>query len=204
MVELLLFRCYFGLFVRVKNQRSGIEAIAQPGRFWAVIENVAEMSVATGAKDFDAAHAVTAVFDVRNVFFGEWLEEAGPAGAGIEFGVGGKEGQAAADAGINPRLFMVVEDAAEGAFGPFSARDLVLLLGQLAPPCFIALDDFLDSFEFGGLAILAEEADLDRSEVGFHRAFYRVCLRSINLHRTEPQREEEKGQCSHSRINDGF
>src|SRR5690242_15440038 len=108
------------------------------------------MGVTTGAKDFDAVHAVAAVFDVGDVLFGEWLEEAGPAGAGVEFCVGGKQGQAAADAGVDAGLFVVVENAAEGALGAFAAGYVVLLLSQLPAPCFVAFDDFVDGLKRGG------------------------------------------------------
>jgi hypothetical protein len=45
---------FFGLEI----QYEGVDAKALVGRWWAVIKNVSEMTVATAAKDLDSPHAV--------------------------------------------------------------------------------------------------------------------------------------------------
>ena len=74
------------LFVLIDQfQRSGIDAIAQAGRFRAIGENVAQMRIAFAAKDLFAHHAVADVAVDLDLGFIEWGVETGPSGAGVEF-----------------------------------------------------------------------------------------------------------------------
>src|SRR6266481_5348487 len=122
------------LLLGFEIQRSGVHAIAQPGRFRAVGEDVSEMSVATGATGFGAGHAVRAVGVFAHVLLVGRGVEAGPTGAGIEFGFGIEQRCAAGDALIHPRLVVVPVLAAEGTLGARFARHVVLLGCKLLAP----------------------------------------------------------------------
>src|SRR4051794_7975336 len=100
------------------------------------------MTVATRAKDLDAAHAVAVIRFVHDVLGSHRFEETRPAGTGIELRVGRKERQPTTNAVIDPRLFMIVKDTAERALSAFAARDLILLGGQLLAPLGIGLHHF--------------------------------------------------------------
>ncbi|MFM1942999.1 MAG: hypothetical protein RI897_1981 [Verrucomicrobiota bacterium] len=122
---------------------------------------MAEVGVAAGAEDFGAAHAVAEVGLGADVFLGKGLEEAGPAGAGIEFGISGEEGEVAADAGVNAGFFVVVESAAEGAFRAFAAGDDVLFGSELLAPFGVGFDDFVLHLEVGGASVFTGEPDFN-------------------------------------------
>ena len=70
------------------------------GRRRAVGEDVAEVT-RSGAEDLDTLHAVAAVRVGDDVPGRNRLEEARPAGAGVELGGRGEQRQAAADAGVD-------------------------------------------------------------------------------------------------------
>src|SRR5262245_44956737 len=84
---------------RMEDQRGRVQAVAQSRGSGPVVEDVTEVSITAGAKDFRPPHSVALVLMRDDIFLGDRLEETGPAGAGIEFGVGRKEGQLAADTG---------------------------------------------------------------------------------------------------------
>ena len=81
-------------------QRCGIDAIAQAGRFGAVLEDVPEMGAAAGAMDLGAAREQAIVFFGADVIFDDRLKEARPAGAGIKLGVGTEQVKITGDAPI--------------------------------------------------------------------------------------------------------
>jgi hypothetical protein len=70
-----------------ERERLGIDAIPQAGGGWTVIEHMAAVAVSAGAEDLRPDHAVTAVGMRDDVLLGHGLEEAGPAGAGVELAV---------------------------------------------------------------------------------------------------------------------
>ena len=75
-----------------------------------------QMAVAVGAEDFSSVHAVRGVFFGFNVLFICWSEEAGPARAGVKFGVRGEEFAAALGAEIRAFFFVVEQFSGEGRF----------------------------------------------------------------------------------------
>src|SRR3546814_17702219 len=83
---------------RIQLQRRRIDAIAQAGRLRPIRKHVAEMCVTARAQYLDAAHAVRAVLARNHCFIRGRIEEARPAGAGLELGVGIEQRQIAADA----------------------------------------------------------------------------------------------------------
>ncbi len=64
---------------------------------------MAEVGVAAAAGNFGAGDAEGAVDFLDDIFLGDGLIEAGPAGAGIEFGGGVEESGVAADAAEDSR-----------------------------------------------------------------------------------------------------
>src|SRR5215470_10751154 len=97
-------------------ERDAIHAVALPGGFGAVLEDVSEMAAATAAMNFRSGHKKTSVgfgFD-RAV---ERRPEARPAGAAVELGVRSKKRLAAAGAMVDPGAVLFVERARSGALG---------------------------------------------------------------------------------------
>src|SRR5262249_19027763 len=109
----------------------GVHAVAQAGGLGAVVEDVAEVSAAAGAEDLGALHAVGAVGVLVDVGGVKGLEEAGPAGAGVELGVALEERQAAEAADVDAVELVVGEVAAEGRLGALGEDDLGLVGGEL-------------------------------------------------------------------------
>src|SRR5438128_9059615 len=76
--------------------------------------------------------------------------EAGPAGAAVELGGGGEEGQIAAGAGIGAGAVLLVQGAGAGALGAVLAQHVVLLGREQLLPFLLALGDL----EGGGCCLL--------------------------------------------------
>src|SRR5205807_7515955 len=102
-------------------------------------EDVAQVGAAGAADHLGADHAVGAIGALVHVLGVDWLVEAGPAGAGLELGLGVEERLAAADAAVRAIVVAVPVLAREGSLGARPARDLVLLVGQLLTPLLIGL-----------------------------------------------------------------
>src|ERR1035437_9141962 len=68
-----------------EGQRGGVDAIAQAGGAGAIGEDVAQVGVAAGTGDLDAAHAEARVFVLADGFGVGGQHKAGPAAAGVEF-----------------------------------------------------------------------------------------------------------------------
>src|SRR6266508_5040132 len=76
---------------RLEVERERVDAVPLAGRVWAVGEHMAEMRVTGGAADFDPAHPVAVVhLGLDRVLLGR-LEEARPARARVELGLGAEE-----------------------------------------------------------------------------------------------------------------
>src|ERR1700678_257930 len=90
---------------------------------WAVVKNVAQMSVAPGALHLISLHPVRIVLLYLDVFFGDGLIEAGPSRAGFEFRFGIEKDRVAADAVVQPirvvvGVFAGAGDLSTGLAGP--------------------------------------------------------------------------------------
>ena len=122
----------------VQLQRAAVDAVALAALVRrAVVEDVAEVGVAVLADDLGAAHEEAVVGAQLDVLEVGRLGEAGPAGAGVELGVGGEELGAAADAAVHAGGLLVDVGAGEGALGAGLAGDLVLLRRQLLAPLLV-------------------------------------------------------------------
>ncbi len=83
-------------------ERRGVDAIALAGRSGSVVEDVPQVPAAGAAEDLGAAHEQAVVGVQLDGFGDRRLGEAGPAGAGVELGVGREQlrttGRTAVDA----------------------------------------------------------------------------------------------------------
>ena len=73
----------------------------------AIVEDVAEMGVTESTGNFGAHHSEAAVGGFANIFLGYWCPETGPSGAGVELGVGVKQGGVTTDAAEDTLLARV-------------------------------------------------------------------------------------------------
>src|ERR1700687_4711120 len=100
-----------------------------------VVENMTEVAAAPAAMHFIACHAGAAVGG-RLDRAGDWIVEAGPTGAALDFFLRGEQRLTASGAGKSAVAFLVVEHATAGRFGAVLAHDLVVLgREQFAPLC---------------------------------------------------------------------
>jgi len=77
-----------GLFVMgLEIESGGIDAASEVCWCGPIVENVAEVGVATAAEDFGALDKKAVIRLFLDVFFCDWGVEAWPAGAGVELGL---------------------------------------------------------------------------------------------------------------------
>src|SRR3546814_14804847 len=88
------------------------------------------MCVTARTQYLDAAHAVRAVLTRNHCFIRGRIEEARPAGAGLELGVGIEQRQIAADAMKHAIAVVIPPRAGERSFGAAMARYLILPIGR--------------------------------------------------------------------------
>ena len=91
---------------RREVQRHAVDTIAQPGRRWAIGEDVSEMTAASGAMNLGAHHAMAAI----DLFFYGAFDghgKAGPARAAFEFQLGFEQGSVTARAGERSRALLM-------------------------------------------------------------------------------------------------
>jgi hypothetical protein len=123
-------------------------------------------------------HAEAGIPDFYNVFLGNWLPEAGPAGAGLEFRVGIEKSGVTADATEYTLVMNIQKFTGEWPFGSRMARYFKRIRGQLPLPIRVAFlnlrysDDPLPharigEFHDGYLRKLAPGRSLDKSGTGF-------------------------------------
>jgi diguanylate cyclase (GGDEF)-like protein/PAS domain S-box-containing protein len=110
---------------RDEPQGDRIHAIAQASGARAIVEHVPEVAVAACAADGGARHAKTAVAKLDHVAAGNRLPEAGPAGAGVEFGGRIVQRRPAGDAAEQALGRWLLVLAIEGHLSPVASHDLV-------------------------------------------------------------------------------
>src|SRR6266850_7639242 len=111
------------------------------------------MGVAAGAASFRTGHAVGAIGVLADILLISGSKEAGPAGAGLEFGLGIEQRSATAHAGIHSFFVIVPVLAGEGTLGSGFPHHVVLLSGKLLAPFGFGLGDFFGQF-FGHISLL--------------------------------------------------
>src|SRR5579872_568246 len=104
------------------------------------------MRVAEDAGHLVAAHSKAQIYFSYDVFFGDGRPETGPTRAGIEFRTGTKERVAATDAAVQPRIVVVVVDAAKGSLGVCFACDVKFIGTQQVAPFSVTLNHFCYRF----------------------------------------------------------
>src|SRR5258708_6581221 len=82
----------------MEQQGEAVHAVAQSGRFRAVIEDVAEMTATAPAVNLGTSHAEGGILAFADRIL-KRLIETRPSGAAFEFGLRGKQRQVAAGAG---------------------------------------------------------------------------------------------------------
>src|SRR5664279_5620448 len=122
------------LLFSVQCKRCRIDAKAQSGGFWAVLENMAEVGVAIGAAHFDAIHAELVLVAVFEHIFADRLPEAGPAGAGFELGFRIEQRRATAHAAVDAEVMAIPIFAGEGGLGAALAAHFILFRRQFFAP----------------------------------------------------------------------
>jgi hypothetical protein len=110
-----------------KEQRHGVEAMTLTGRRRTVGEHVTEMTAAARTDLFHAHHSVAGVAHPPDVPLVERLEEARPAGTGVELGIRPEEWQTAKPAGVDPVFVVVQKHPTERGFGTVSEQDVPLV-----------------------------------------------------------------------------
>ena len=122
------------IVIFLKGQGSRIDAIAQAGGRRAILKHVALVGAAQRAFNLHPVHPAAVVWLAHDIFPGHRLEEAGPPGAGIEFGLRRKQRQSATNTTINTRLMLIIKSAAEGRLRALGAGDVILFGRQLFAP----------------------------------------------------------------------
>ena len=141
------------------------------GRCGAILEDMPEMRVTTGAENFRSSHPVAEVRMRGHILLCKRLEETRPPCAGIKFRVRSEQGKIAAHAGVNAGFFVVVKSSAKGALGSFAAGNFKLFSGQLAQPGLIRFGDLLNSLRLGRPPSGSQQSHLHRSIDCVHSLF---------------------------------
>src|SRR5262245_498864 len=100
-----------------------------------------EVGIAAGAQNLHPSHPVAPVLFGDDVLAGDRLEEAGPAGAGVELRVRGEEREPAADARVDALPLVVEQRPAEGPLGGLPSGDLELFAREELSPFGVRLFD---------------------------------------------------------------
>ena len=130
-----------GSALGVELQCGAVHAVAQAGGAGAVGEDVAEVAAAAGAVDLRARHLEAAVLLEADGGLVDGGGEGRPAGAAVELGVGGEEGDVAAGAEEAAGAVLAVERAGAGALGAVAAERAELLGGEALLPAGLVVAD---------------------------------------------------------------
>ena len=104
---LLRFLSCFPFLLEVKG--NGIDAEAFSRRFRPVIEDMSQVSSTAGTDGLDPVHEKAVIFLKPDFVAGNHIIETGPAGPGLELGIGRKEFLPAGGTGIDPFLFIIIQ-----------------------------------------------------------------------------------------------
>src|SRR5262249_40573339 len=130
--------------LRDERHRCGVHAVAQPGRWRSIVEDVAEMPAAAWARHLVAHHAEAPVDGGLDVRLRDRGPEAGPAGSGVELGGGVEQLEPAARALVDALRVVVPVGAGESRLGALVTQDAVLLGRERLLPLGVALLDLAD------------------------------------------------------------
>jgi hypothetical protein len=127
---------------------------------------MAKMRAAIRAMHFGACAPKAFVHLGANGFFVQRIKKRRPACAAVVFGVGGKEGLAATDAGVGAALLVVGVFASEGSLGGFvschvEGEGLSAFGFELFAPLIVGFLDFVSGHDGEGL----EERNTESTEI---------------------------------------
>ena len=108
-------------------QGSGVDAVPKTGGRRSVFEDVSQMGVTAATDDLGSHHEVATIRMLFDVLKRRRRPEAGPARAGVKFGIGAEQLISTADAFVNTFVLEVVVLPGEGPLSPLAAGDSVLL-----------------------------------------------------------------------------
>src|SRR5262245_26397572 len=131
------------LFLLYEIQGGRVYAIPQSGRPRTVSKHMTQVGSAIAAGHLGSRHPVTCIRVCFYVFAAHGRVEAWPAGPRVKLGIRAEQRIAATYAVEHPLVVQVVVSTRKRAFGSLSARNLVLLGSQLAPPFLVRLDDLI-------------------------------------------------------------
>ena len=115
------------------------------------------MGPAFGGGHLDANHSVGAVFFFEDTPLGERLEKTGPAGAGIEFVIGGKECFSVDDIHINAGRMVIPVSILKGRFCGGITGHRVLFGGEFGAKFFFVHGGAGIGFCWGSIRAMGEE-----------------------------------------------
>src|ERR1700760_3559184 len=122
----------------LEGQRGRVDAVAVPGRARAVTKDVAQVPATAAAADLGAAHEHAVVRTQLDRVVGSGLEEARPAGTGVELGVRLEQLVPAACALVGAVLLVPEQRAGERHLGVAVAQHVVLLAEHRYLPFLLA------------------------------------------------------------------
>src|SRR3954453_6948877 len=128
-----------GLILLLQIQRATVDAVAQARRVRAVLEHMPEMAAAVATAHLGTNHPVRAVGVHLDVLGEGRLEEARPARARFELGVGAEQSCAATGAVVHAIFLDIPILAGERALGALAAQHFVLLRRELLAPLGVRL-----------------------------------------------------------------
>lgn len=108
-------------------QGQGVYTIAFTSRCRTIVENVAKMCATDVADDFEPIHSKAGIVFVFDILFINGMVEAGPAGIGMEFGIGIKQRSIANDTVIHALVKIIGVFAAKWRLGTFQETNIILL-----------------------------------------------------------------------------
>jgi hypothetical protein len=130
------------LFLLVQFQSGRVDTVALAGGIRTVVENVAEVGVASAALDLGARHSVARVGFGLDGFLAGGSIKAGPSGAGVIFRVGAKKGLAATSALVGAGRFSVGILTGERGLSSLLPGHIVLIRREFLLPIGFVLGDF--------------------------------------------------------------
>ncbi len=126
---------------RLELQRDAVDAVTQPRRLRAIVEDVSKVAAAAPAVDRLADHAERRVPRRADGLL-QRRPEARPSRAGLELGRRGKHVERAARARVGATAFLVQQFAREWPLGRFPPQNLILGRRQELSPFRVGVCDF--------------------------------------------------------------
>jgi len=124
----------------------GVHAIALPGRFWAVLEDVAKVRAAAPTHHFNPFHAEAVVYLGRYTIGRDRVPETWPPATRIELRRRAKQICPATHTLVDAFWILKVILPCERALGRFLTTDRILRWRELLTPFFIGFGDFVRHF----------------------------------------------------------